>query len=197
MIGRTFGVAAATVALGFTTFASAPRADQPDAARPIERLEPAAQSGPLAPIVGPVSPFQGAPMGAAARFSDSPSQPPADGFAALSAPASDWRDAEFASVGILDGRTILADGVRIRLLGLDLPIPEQACRTLDGRLELCATRAATQLELLTRWKRVACHYRAAGAGEAVGRCRIGTNDLTDRMIKTGYTWRSAVAADRG
>ena len=57
-------------------------------------------------------------------------------------------------------------------------------------------RAATQLELLTRWKRVACHYRLETVGEGTGRCRIGTSDLTDRMIKTGYAWRSVGAPER-
>jgi endonuclease YncB( thermonuclease family) len=68
---------------------------------------------------------------------------------------------------------------------------EQMCRTLDGRLEPCATRAATQLELMTRGRAVTCLHRVEQAGEAVGRCRIGFSDLTERMIRTGFAWPSA------
>ena len=107
------------------------------------------------------------------------------------APAADWRQEDFTRVQVVDGRTLEAGGLRIRLLGLDLPLPEQMCRTLDGRLESCAARAATQLDLMTRSRTVTCHYRVEGAGEAIGRCRLGLNDLTDRMIKTGYAWPTA------
>ena len=92
---------------------------------------------------------------------------------------------------VIDGRTLAAGDLRIRLVGLDLPLPDQVCRTLDGRFEACASRAATQLELLTRWRQVTCHYRREPGGDAIGRCRIGTQDLSDRMIKTGYAWQTA------
>jgi len=194
IFGRTLGLAAAAVALGFTTFASAPRADQSGAAVPALPQAQSAASAPAPADALTFDPFHAAPIGGAMRFAALPLQPPAEGFAAPATPRTEWREEEFASVGVVDGRTLAADGVRIHLVGLDLPLPEQVCRTLDGRLELCATRAATQLELLTRWKRVTCHYRLESAGEAIGRCRIGASDLTDRMIKTGYTWRSPPAA---
>jgi endonuclease YncB( thermonuclease family) len=108
--------------------------------------------------------------------------------------SSDWIEQEFPAVTVIDGRTVKAGDIRIRLAGLDLPMPEQVCRTLDGRLERCVARAATQLELLTRWKKVTCQYRLTASNEGVGRCRIGTSDLTDRMVMTGYAWRSAAPA---
>jgi endonuclease YncB( thermonuclease family) len=100
--------------------------------------------------------------------------------------AGEWREQEFSLVAVVDGRTFSAGGVTIRLAGLELPPPDQVCRTLDNRLEQCATRAATQLELLTRSRRLACRYRMATSSEAVGSCRIGALDLADRMIRTGY-----------
>jgi hypothetical protein len=197
VFGRTLALAAATVALGFTTFASAPRADQSDAAHPTEvRVQSPSLPNSAPSASAEISPFQAASIGASSRFTALPSRPPDEGFVPPARQSSEWREEEFATVGVVDGRTLVADGVRIHLVGLDLPMSEQVCRTLDGRLELCAVRAATQLELLTRWKRVTCHYRLESAGEAIGRCRTGTSDLTDRMIKTGYTWRSS-AADRG
>ena len=60
----------------------------------------------------------------------------------------------------------------------------------------CRQRAATQLELLTRSRRLTCLYLVEASDETIGRCRLGTSDLTERMIKTGYAWPSA-ALPRG
>jgi hypothetical protein len=107
--------------------------------------------------------------------------------------AGDWQDREFARVEVIDGRTIGADGLRIRLSGLELPGSDEVCRTLDGRLEPCAARAATQLELLTRSAKLLCRFRLETASEGSGACRIGSSDLAGRMMRTGYTKRIAVA----
>jgi endonuclease YncB( thermonuclease family) len=140
--------------------------------------------------------LRAASLGPATRFAAGSAGPaPHDLTPAAEPPTAEWREEAFATVTVADGRTLLAGGVRIQLVGLDLPMPEQVCRTLDGRLEYCTARAATQLELLTRWKRVTCHYRVERAGEAIGRCRVGTGDLADRMVKTGYAW--GAAATRG
>jgi endonuclease YncB( thermonuclease family) len=96
------------------------------------------------------------------------------------------REEEFASVSVVDGRTFTSNGVTIRLAGLEMPPPDQVCRTLDNRLEQCAARAATQLELLTRSRRLACRYRMTTSSEGVGSCRIGTIDLAERLVRTGY-----------
>jgi hypothetical protein len=110
-------------------------------------------------------------------------------------PRSGWRDEQFAQVVAIDGRTLAAGSTRIRLAGVELPGADEVCRTLDGRLESCAERAATQLELLTRWRKVSCHYRlTGGTAEGIGHCRIGASDLSERMLKTGFAKRTAEAA---
>jgi hypothetical protein len=103
--------------------------------------------------------------------------------------AGEWREEEFAQVQALDGRTLAAPSLRIRLSGLALPRADEVCRTLDGRLESCAARAATQLELVTRHRTVSCRYRLVAPGEAAGACRVGGSDLADRMIRTGFVKR--------
>jgi endonuclease YncB( thermonuclease family) len=115
-------------------------------------------------------------------------------------PSEDWREQDFTFVGVVDGRTLSAGGITIRLAGLELPPPEQVCRTLDDRLEQCTARAATQLELLTRSRPLACRYRMVTSSEASGSCRVGSRDLAERMIRTGYARpaddrRGAVVAD--
>jgi hypothetical protein len=127
------------------------------------------------------------------RHATSPENAGGDADIATSAvaPPSEEREEEFAAIEIVDGRTFKAGAVTIRLADLELPHPEQVCRTLDNRLEQCAARAATQLELLTRSRRVACRYRMITSSEAIGECRIGSGDLAARMIRTGYVQRAA------
>jgi endonuclease YncB( thermonuclease family) len=110
------------------------------------------------------------------------------------APPAAWIDAVFTNVAALDGRTLQAGELRIRLAGLDLPMPEQMCRTLDGRFEPCTSRATTQLDLLTRHRPITCRYRLERAGEALGECRVGASDLVERLVQTGYVWRTAALA---
>jgi hypothetical protein len=105
-------------------------------------------------------------------------------------PAAEWREEEFAQVEALDGRTLAARALRIRLSGLELPQAEEVCRTLDGRLESCAVRAATQLELVTRFRKVTCRYRLESAGEGAGTCRIGASDIAERLLRTGLVKRA-------
>lgn len=106
--------------------------------------------------------------------------------AAASGPAGEWRDIELSQVEILDGRTLATPALRLRLTGIELPKPDEVCRTLDGRLEACTARAATQLELVTRARKLACRYRLEGTGEGAGTCRIGTSDLAERLLRVGY-----------
>jgi endonuclease YncB( thermonuclease family) len=109
------------------------------------------------------------------------------------APIGSWRHEDFTFVEVIDGRTFRAGGTTIRLAGLELPAADQVCRTLDNRLEQCAARAATQLELLTRSRALACRYHMITSSEAVGSCRIGAHDLAARMIRTGYAQRATDA----
>jgi hypothetical protein len=118
------------------------------------------------------------------------------GFRGASAggPAPEWREEEFAQVEALDGRTLAARALRIRLSDLELPQGDDICRTLDGRLEACAARAATQLDLMTRHRKVTCRYRLEAAGEAVGTCRIGGGDVAERLLRAGFVKHSAKVA---
>jgi endonuclease YncB( thermonuclease family) len=205
--GRAVLLLAATAAMAVGTMVSAPRAGQTAVAQvdagdghgelPGDGLAALregllrAKAGHIAvaALFSPVPASASSGFAAAARVGPEPRS-----FAPREPAANAWREEEFAAVAVVDGRTLAAGGLRIRLVGLDLPMPEQVCRTLDGRLEHCTKRAATQLELLTRWRKVTCRYRVEGAEDAVGHCRIGTSDLAERMVRSGYAWRSASAA---
>ena len=212
---RTFGIVAVATILGLILMASSPRAEKAWSSDVVTRVSPkdgvrpaSARSGGSAAGEGnAIHPGTGNGPAEPSSLFAPPVTVLSRGFSPWRAAVArtdtflrsedrrpdDWMEREFGEMAVLDGRTLLADGIRVRLVGLDLPMPEQVCRTLDHRLEPCATRAATQLELLTRWRRVTCHYRLESVDEAIGRCRIGTSDLAERMVRTGYTWRSAEA----
>jgi endonuclease YncB( thermonuclease family) len=124
-----------------------------------------------------------------ARFARAGSPALQYGTLAQTGSAPEWHERELADVAVVDGRTLDAAGLRIRLSGLALPLADETCRTLDGRIEACATRAATQLELIIRHRKVTCRYQASPSGEADGSCRIGSSDLAERLVKTGYVRR--------
>jgi len=213
--GRAAAVLALTGTLAATTLVSTPKADQSMDAAAVEDALPK-DGGRVEPWLPPASAeathterpadetlatgslLTGIPTAQPSRFGSH-----AEPIAAVShfepwTPAAapvEWREQEFTQVSIIDGRTLEAGAVRIRLVGLDLPLPEQVCRTLDGRFEPCASRAATQLELLTRHRKITCHYRVERAGEAIGRCRLGMSDLSERLVQTGYVWRSSVPSE--
>jgi endonuclease YncB( thermonuclease family) len=213
--GRTAAVLAVTGPLALTTIVSTPKAGEAKddvaaqfgAPKDEVRLEPWTSPSPTGPPdasratsrLSPAHLFVAEMSGEATRFSPwNPAVEPgrfAPWNPVIAAP--EWQEEEFVQVDIVDGRTLQAGPIRIQLIGLDLPMGEQVCRTLDGRFEPCATRAATQLELLTRHRNIICHYRLERAGEAIGRCRVGTSDLTERMVQTGYVWRSAALPAEG
>ena len=87
----------------------------------------------------------------------------------------------FAAVTVADGRTLVADGLRIRLAGLSLPDPAERCLRLDGRTEPCRDRLATQLALMVRWRSVTCQLVETAPDLAEGSCRVGTSDLVARL----------------
>ena len=103
----------------------------------------------------------------------------------------EWREQNFANLTILDARTVAAGDLRITLAGLALPRADEICPTVEGRAEPCASRGATQLELLTRWRKVSCRYRETAPAEAVGSCRVGEADLAERMLRTRTVRRDA------
>jgi len=91
------------------------------------------------------------------------------------------REQSFAAVTVADGRTLVADGLRIRLAGLSLPDAAERCLRLDGRPEPCRDRLATQLALMVRWRSVTCQFIQTAPDLAEGSCRIGTSDLVARL----------------
>jgi len=201
-------VAAGVLTLGVSSVPPAPAARADAAADTVSAPKASARieiwNRPLAPIradaagapssassTAPWSLFAAQPSASLgqARFVRAGSAAFQYGTPAHTASGPEWQERELADVAVVDGRTLDAAGLRIRLSGLTLPRADEACRTLDGRIEACATRAATQLELIIRHRKVTCRYQASPSGGADGSCRIGSSDLAERLVKTGYVRR--------
>ena len=105
-------------------------------------------------------------------------QPAGSFFADVTAPAGGAQVTEtFTAVEVVDAQTLKAGGLLVKLTGANLPERDSFCRRIDGRVEPCWDRAATQLELATRFKSVVCAFEKASETLAVGDCRAGNTDL--------------------
>lgn len=154
--------------------------DEKDQTRVVEPPAAAAQTG---SIITGVSIWHPGKMEHAALSGESPGTPDP---VSIVEPRKEWREQEFAAITVIDGRTFTSDGLTITLADLEVPPADEVCRTLDNRLEQCAVRAATQLDLLTRSRKIACRFQMTTSSEATGSCRIGSQDLAQRLIRTGY-----------
>lgn len=113
--------------------------------------------------------------------------------AAPSAPPTP-RETMLSRVAVIDGRTLSAGGLRIRLAGIDLLPAGQACPLLDGTAETCRNRARTQLELFLRHRPVACALPPERTGGTItARCRLGGVDLSEWLVRSGWALGGADA----
>ena len=84
---------------------------------------------------------------------------------------------EEGTARVIDGDTLILNGKRIRLKGIDAPELHQTCRRADNRPWLCGRRARAALRALIRGKRLSCravdHDRY---GRTVAYCRILADD---------------------
>ncbi len=191
--GRTLLVvgAIAGLALGLATTGSPVEAARGEAPAAAIATKDAARLG--APAAGPTpaGPFAPVAHGEPAAFATGDAAGALRDARAFAPPvAAGWQESDFTNVSVADGRTLVAGALHIRLDRLELPGADEACRTVDGRREACRTRAATLLELNTRWRTVSCRYRLTSATQAVGDCRIGGSDLGQRMARTGLLRRA-------
>lgn len=104
------------------------------------------------------------------------------------------RETVLSRVEVIDGRTLSAGALRVRLAGVDLLPAGQACPLLDGTAETCRNRARTQLELFLRHRPVACALPSERTGGTVtARCRLGGVDLSEWLVRSGWALGGAGA----
>ena len=91
---------------------------------------------------------------------------------------------------VIDGETLVVDGRRFRLWGIDAPDSRQSCR-MRGRDYDCGRIAATALMDLVAGTRVRC--RPVDGVPDAARCYAGGYELSEGMIHTG--WALAMPRD--
>jgi endonuclease YncB( thermonuclease family) len=84
-----------------------------------------------------------------------------------------------------DGDTLVLDGRRIRLLGMDSPELAQTC-TRDCEAWRCGIAARSRLGELLRGGPVNCATEGTDRyGRALARCVVGGADIGERMVREG------------
>jgi endonuclease YncB( thermonuclease family) len=91
-----------------------------------------------------------------------------------------------AGVRVVDGDTIVVDGMQYRLWGIDAPEGAQLC-TRDEKVYGCGTEAAAHLRRLIDGKAVSCEARTTDRyRRTVAICRVGEVDLGASMVLSGW-----------
>jgi endonuclease YncB( thermonuclease family) len=96
----------------------------------------------------------------------------------------------FASteVRVIDGDTIVLDGIKIRLQGIDAPESKQTCaRKIDKQVCSCGTAATEKLTSLIADQEVKCTDEGRDKYQRqLSYCYAGDVNLNAEMVKQGY-----------
>lgn len=91
-----------------------------------------------------------------------------------------------ASARAIDGDTLVLDGTRVRLRGIDAFERDQICRR-DGREYACGTEAFRELAVLVALGRVDCAGRTVDRwGRLLAVCEAGGRNLNALMVESGW-----------
>jgi endonuclease YncB( thermonuclease family) len=100
------------------------------------------------------------------------------------------------AIDVVDGATLRAGDMVVRLSGLTLPADDRTCKRLDGLAVPCLDRASSYLQLLVKGRAVACDRAGVATdGTDMGHCRIGETDIAEQMIRQGWG-RAAEAGEQ-
>lgn len=89
-------------------------------------------------------------------------------------------------VRVIDGDTLVAGGLRLRLHGIDAPELRQTCPLASGKTWACGIWARDQLRNLTRGKRLACSSLGTDRYDRqIVRCTVDGQDLAAAMVRAG------------
>lgn len=92
-------------------------------------------------------------------------------------------------VTVVDGDTLIVDGIKFRLEGIDAPEAGQTCNLAGEGTWKCGKKAAEALVALTAGKRIVCDNRALGEyGRTLSVCHAGETELNKTMVERGFAW---------
>ena len=88
---------------------------------------------------------------------------------------------------IIDGDTIVLNGEKIRLRGMDAPEMKQSCRNSDWKKIQCGEIAKGKLIEMIGDNKVICDIKGKDRYKRkLGYCYVGTLNLNQEMVKRGY-----------
>ena len=86
---------------------------------------------------------------------------------------------------VIDGDTLVIDGVQIELWGFDAPELKQDC-TINSKSWPCGAVAAKHITTFTKGKRVSCKEKPTDSNEVTYfKCAIGSLDIGAEMVEVG------------
>lgn len=98
-----------------------------------------------------------------------------------------------ATVKVIDGDSIVVNGVEMRLEGIDAPEYHQDCFDKDGNKYRCGEKADAYMRELVKDRKVSCEKLETDRyGRQVAICYADGEDLNKAMVAAGW----AVAYDR-
>ncbi|MGB0505243.1 MAG: thermonuclease family protein [Pikeienuella sp.] len=93
-----------------------------------------------------------------------------------------------AGTRVVDGDTIVVEGVKYRLFGIDAPETRQVCYR-DGREWACGRAATAFVQQMAADRAVLCEERARDRyGRIVAICRADGVDLGAALTRAGLAW---------
>ena len=94
-----------------------------------------------------------------------------------------------AEIRVVDGDTLVQDGVTYRLEGIDAPEVGQTCRDISGASWDCGQAASDKLSAFVTEGLLQCESVSEdGYGRKLATCRSGQVDLGAAMVSSGMAW---------
>jgi endonuclease YncB( thermonuclease family) len=98
---------------------------------------------------------------------------------------------------VIDGDTIVMNGERIRLAGIDAPENDQTCTEAAGRQYACGKASAAFLRDLLTKGNVSCQSTGKDRyGRTLGVCEVGSLEINREMVRAGWALAYRHYSDR-
>ena len=96
-----------------------------------------------------------------------------------------WRPGPAGEARVIDGDTLVVDGIQVKLARIDAPETDQVCQDATGADYPCGQEATQELRNFIAGRPVECRQRTIDE-RLVSECSAGEIDLADAMLRTGH-----------
>lgn len=96
--------------------------------------------------------------------------------------------ANAANVRVIDGDTLVLNGIHYRLYGIEAPERKDVCQRAQGPW-WCGAAATAAVRALVAEGRVKCEpLKRDRYGRTVARCWAGLIEINDELVRRGFAW---------